>query len=130
MKNLRIFSGLMAIFMFGFIYYVSSIQFPPPPPGVSFNGKAIIYHISVFFLLSMFLYISMAKKELDGRIFSIMSISLVYAMLDELHQYFVPGRFMSVNDVLIDSIGITFSTLIYFIIIEVKKKNILNLWNL
>ncbi|MFW6283145.1 MAG: VanZ family protein [Minisyncoccales bacterium] len=51
----------------------------------------------------------------------IISISLIYAALDEIHQYFVPGRFATFNDFLIDSAGILISSLFYISIKNFKK---------
>ena len=40
-------------------------------------------------------------------------IALVYAVSDEFHQLFVPGRACSFSDFLVDSAGIFLATLIY-----------------
>lgn len=126
MKTFNIFCFFMATFMFGFIYYVSSLQFPPPPTGVSLSGKAMIYHLSVFFLLMMFFHLSLFNngfKQRKSIFYLSMSIILVYAVLDELHQFFVPGRYSSSIDVLIDFIGILFASFTYSIL-EEKKLNL------
>jgi len=39
-------------------------------------------------------------------------ITVIYAMTDEMHQLFVPGRAGRVTDVLIDSVGVTIVTLL------------------
>jgi VanZ family protein len=46
--------------------------------------------------------------------------SVVYAILDELHQYFVPGRYMSLLDMGVDSLGILVASAIYFV--RVRRK--------
>jgi len=44
----------------------------------------------------------------------VLIVSLSYAILDEIHQSFVLGRYPSFDDVIIDSLGIIISTFIYF----------------
>ena len=39
---------------------------------------------------------------------------VLYAISDEVHQYFVPGRAMMATDVLIDSIGAILGCLLFF----------------
>lgn len=48
--------------------------------------------------------------------------SLLYAVSDEIHQYFVPGRSMELRDVLIDSSGAITGILLVLIIITLYKK--------
>jgi VanZ family protein len=53
-------------------------------------------------------------KEKDWVFVSVI-FSFFYAVLDEVHQVFVPGRSASLGDVFLDSVGIAFAFLIYFI---------------
>lgn len=48
---------------------------------------------------------------------------LLSAIADELHQYFVPGRYASVTDVVIDTVGGMVGILSVSIIIVIKSKN-------
>lgn len=48
---------------------------------------------------------------------------LLYAVLDEYHQLFVPGRTSSVTDVLIDFSGALSSMLIYIILTSIYKRH-------
>lgn len=55
------------------------------------------------------------------------SISLIYSLFDEIHQVFVPLRDASLNDVLINNLGIFFSSLVYVKIKrEMKTKKLKN----
>jgi VanZ family protein len=45
----------------------------------------------------------------------IMFVCLFYAVLDEFHQSFIPGRTAMVNDILIDFAGCLIGILIYFL---------------
>ncbi|MEK6757963.1 MAG: VanZ family protein [Nanoarchaeota archaeon] len=51
-------------------------------------------------------------------------LAFVYGMLDELHQFFVPGRACTLFDVGIDGLGILFASMIYLIRIEYKSRRI------
>ena len=42
------------------------------------------------------------------------AICIAYSVTDELHQLIVPGRSCEIVDVLIDSAGITFGTILYY----------------
>ncbi len=50
------------------------------------------------------------------------SLSLLFAISDELHQHFVATRCPSLTDVLIDTIGIVLALIIISIIIKLKEK--------
>lgn len=102
MEVYRKFSLISAVIVGIFIFYISSLEFPPSPFYV-FSYITIIYHFSMFFLFSFFLLIS-GKFE-KRFILVVLPISLAYACLDELHQFFVPGRDPSFFDVGIDFAG-------------------------
>jgi VanZ family protein len=41
-------------------------------------------------------------------------ISIIYALLDELHQMFVPGRYASLEDILLDVVGVVLATVLFY----------------
>ncbi|WMJ85888.1 VanZ family protein [Anaerocolumna sp. MB42-C2] len=49
-------------------------------------------------------------------------ICILYACSDEFHQLFVPERSGQITDVLIDSIGITFGLLIFFLFLKIYNR--------
>ncbi|MGO9603977.1 MAG: VanZ family protein [Candidatus Binataceae bacterium] len=51
----------------------------------------------------------LVRGPLKGRPFAAMALCVGYALLDEAHQMFVPGRTASLRDVALDSTGATFS---------------------
>ncbi|WP_234123141.1 VanZ family protein [Clostridium hydrogenum] len=63
-----------------------------------------------------------------GAIVYILFICLLYAVLDEFHQLYVPGRTSQVSDVLVDflgaNLGMWFSYLIYYCVLKRKNKKI------
>jgi len=104
------------------IFYISSIEFESGVPGGGINIYAILYHIIAFFFLALFLSISMVKGKSTGLFFLVIILTITYGISDELHQFFVPGRNTSVSDVLLDSVGIVFAIISYFIYIEYRKR--------
>ncbi len=48
-------------------------------------------------------------------------IGTVYAVTDELHQAFVPGRSCELRDVVIDSVGVAAGVLVLFILKKARK---------
>jgi hypothetical protein len=105
-------SWIMTILIAIIIFYMSSLIFKPGISG-GFPWKAIAYHFYAFLFLSIFLLISLTKGKNKGLIFSSIIIAILYAISDEVHQIFVPGRSFAVSDILTDSAGILFVTLIY-----------------
>ena len=71
-----------------------------------------IAHITEYAILSILVY--RAVKNIFWSIYS----SIIYAVTDEYHQYFVPGRITSLFDVLVDSLGVILGIIIY---IKIKK---------
>ena len=102
------------------IFFVSSL---PGTLGISQSfSVAKAYHIIVFFLFALFLFTTIkGKNKLKAwQIVTVLIISIIYSILDEFHQSFVPGRDPALRDVMIDSFGIFLSILIY-IYINSKK---------
>ncbi len=120
LKRKRHISLGITIFIALLIFYLSSLTFPTSATS-SESSLATVYHISIFFLLALFLFFSIIEKKPEWKkIIVSLFIVIVYAMLDELHQYFVPGRFSSIKDFLFDFWGIIFAFLTYLILIKRK----------
>lgn len=66
-------------------------------------------HFFAYAFLAMLIYYAYRGNH---RIFFTLMISLLYAISDELHQLFIPGRSAEVRDVLIDVCGAAFGLLI------------------
>ncbi len=96
-------------------WYFSSI----PGSSVHFGSiwPSIIYHFSIFALFSFFLLMIIAKKEIKIKnVLITILISLLFSILDEIHQIFVPLRSPDIKDVLIDLAGIVLSTTLAYLI--------------
>lgn len=72
-------------------------------------------HFIAYFLLGVFivnaLYVS-GSRNYRAMIIAIIT-SFVYAISDEVHQLFIPGRSGEITDVLIDTIGATSGIILY-----------------
>ena len=84
-------------------------------------------HMTEFGILSVLIYIWLEKRQLKemNRACLAVFLAMLYAVSDELHQLFVPGRAGMLRDVLIDSTG-AFLGVVVFIGV---KKCISFLWN-
>jgi VanZ family protein len=116
----RIFYIAMTLIIAVVIFLVSNISsFPVVGTGINLS---IFYHFGVFFMFTFFLTLSITNKKLDNRMITIiLLISLIYAITDEFHQLFVPGRFSDIKDILIDFFGSLLSVISLKIISKFKK---------
>ena len=83
-------------------------------------------HFCEFAALSwtaMFALTKLVKARWQLCLFSELTVILV-ATLDELHQYFVPGRSASIGDVCIDSSGGLLGVVVYVILFLRERKKI------
>ncbi len=64
-------------------------------------------HFSVYMLLGacVYLVLRLSNIKIRTKRIAALAVCIAYAMLDELHQSFVPGRTMLAGDVFIDSAG-------------------------
>lgn len=107
----------------GLIFYLSSI--PDLKTGLETTWDIIlrkIGHMIVFGILFLFLARAM-NQPLKWAII----VSVLYAFSDEFHQYFVPGRHMSLADICFDTAGILISYLIFIRFIDkTNRSDIIN----
>ena len=74
----------------------------------------ILFHFGEYFFLGFLLFRSISLEESLAlhSFYGSLLIGISFAILDEFHQSFVPGRHMSTVDMLFDSVGILFGTMI------------------
>lgn len=80
-------------------------------------------HVVAFFVLGVLLYIAVRSHKLSAKRAILISVAGVfaYAVFDEVHQLFVPGRSGEIGDVLLDTIaGAAGIASYYFLIIKRK----------
>ena len=73
------------------------------------------FHFAEYSILGFLLFRSITSDELltFHPFYGSLLIGISFAILDEFHQSFVPGRHMSSTDVLFDSLGIVFGMFSY-----------------
>jgi len=96
-----------------FIFYLSSVPDLASnlPREYDFILRKIA-HISVFLVLTYFVAASLGQKKRGYLLFVVLSV-VAYALTDEVHQSYIPGRVGSAVDILIDTLGIFFGILLY-----------------
>lgn len=81
-----------------------------------------VAHFTEYFILFVFV-INVAKCYFEikkSRLISIFVV-LLYAITDEIHQFFIPGREMAILDILIDFSGGVFALIINIIYQRIQK---------
>ena len=80
-------------------------------------------HFSLYTLVGILIMSLMStyKIELIKRISISLLTGVLYAISDEVHQFFVPGRGPMAQDVFLDSLGVIFGILIVIGIIRIYK---------
>jgi VanZ family protein len=74
-----------------------------------------LLHVPVFALLSLLWIITYRQRGNVTRksVLRALCITIFYGFVDEYHQYYVPGRFMSVIDICFDIVGSFLGVTIY-----------------
>ena len=97
------------IIYMGFIYYFSSLSNPieqviPDKVLIYFDFERFVYHIIEYGILSFLFYRALKINVKNPQTLAIL-FSIIYAITDEIHQFYVPGRFSNVFDVAVNSFG-------------------------
>jgi len=87
-----------------------------------FKSLHIIEYAFLNLLIIRGVYKSTKKWRIKKIIFLSSTLSLLYAISDEVHQTYVPTRNGTVIDVFIDSIGIFFSSYYTYLYLHIFKK--------
>lgn len=71
-------------------------------------------HFTEFFLLGCSCYLALTSFTRIGRraLLYLILFCIAYAISDEVHQLFVPGRCLQLQDIIVDSLGATTAILI------------------
>ena len=97
---------LAALSWIGLIFYLSSQPSIETP--TLFPGQDKLFHLIAFGILG-FLAMGARQASQQGysnrQVWQVVFAVMLYGILDECHQYFVPGRNADVYDVLADAIG-------------------------
>lgn len=98
----------------GLIFYLSSLSFPPEEVP-SFWGLDKIIHFTEYYIFGYLIFRCFAGWERGAlkksrAILGTIGIGVLYALTDEWHQSFVPGRDPSLWDAFFDALGVAFAT--------------------
>ena len=106
---------LPAVLLGIIIFYFSSLSnpYPTPPPGQIAPFLNTILHICEFGLFSFLIFFGFFSKV---KPYYLLTISFFYALLDEIHQFFVPYRYFDIYDIIIDSVGVVFGFISYLLV--------------
>jgi VanZ family protein len=83
-------------------------------------------HFSIYMLLGILFMNAFTKGQLSLKYCYLFSfgLTMLYAISDEVHQHFVPGRGPSINDVGIDTLGALLGITLYLIILKQLRKGV------
>lgn len=83
-----------------------------------------IAHFSIYTLVGFLLMALFSTYNLKdrNRILASFVIGAIYASSDEIHQRFVDGRSAQVTDVMLDTLGVLFGTLILMLVIQLADR--------
>ena len=117
-------SLMLALSWAVFIFYLSSQPGVDMPP--LFIGQDKMFHFIAFGILG-FLAMGTAKAGPYGhrpwQAWLATALVTLYGMLDEFHQYFVPGRVADLYDVIADMVGGMFGAwMMYFLLSRRHEK--------
>ncbi|WP_066067142.1 VanZ family protein [Neobacillus soli] len=75
-------------------------------------------HFLIYLMLAIWVFHALLKSRIYGlkSVFLAMGICILYAISDEIHQAFVPGRGPQLKDVFIDSAGALVGIVVYKVI--------------
>ncbi|MDP2174189.1 MAG: VanZ family protein [Candidatus Cloacimonadaceae bacterium] len=106
-------SLILAILWYAGIWTVSSIP-AEDIPSVKIISIDKLMHISVYFILALMVNRVFSNYSLSKKYALLIYLAmLVSAGLDEYHQYYIPGRSVSVYDFIANSIGLLSGMFIY-----------------
>lgn len=94
--------------------------------GILYRNPEIqnMLHLPVFAVLSSLWIVAYRQREssIKKSVLCALSITIFYGFVDEYHQYYVPGRFMSLTDICFDVVGSSLGGVAYYGIQEVKSR--------
>lgn len=91
------------------------------------NGEIIVRklaHFSIYTIVGILMmsFMNTFRLETYKKIWTSLLVGVIYAISDECHQIFIPGRGPAVTDVLIDTFGVLFGIIIVIVVISIYAK--------
>ena len=86
-----------------------------------------IAHFTIYTILGVLLMGTMTKTKLKikWRVLITLGAGIIYAVLDEFHQSFSPGRTPKITDVYIDTLGVLLGIVIILLIREIYHRYVI-----
>ncbi|HZK38928.1 MAG TPA: VanZ family protein [Clostridia bacterium] len=78
-------------------------------------------HMTEYFLLAVLTFNAVLLTRQKPKPFLTFFIALLFAVSDEIHQHFVPGRACQIQDMLIDSVGVIGGILFCMAVVTVYR---------
>ena len=114
----------LAIAWAGVIFYLSS-QSSIDTPSL-FPGQDKLFHMMAFGVLG-FLFMGSMKTTTSGyrtgQVWLVVVLVVLYGLLDEFHQYFVPGRTVEIYDALADTAGALLGAWSMYYLVKILGKS-------
>lgn len=104
-------SVLLVLVYSGIIFILSSIPMQIPYY-FSFDPRKLILHFLEYSVLGFLSLCAFCNKSIS------ILFSVSYGVLDEVHQYFVPGRFFDFYDMFSDTLGSIFGVVIMLTLLK------------
>ncbi|MFX1457590.1 MAG: VanZ family protein [Promethearchaeota archaeon] len=103
------------------IFYFSSLSnpYPSPPSEPILLFLNPLLHLFEFAFLTFLLFYGFFSKI---KAINIIMVSIFYAIIDEIHQFFVPNRYFDFFDLIIDFSGVILGFISYLIAYRLYKK--------
>ncbi len=117
----------LALFYALLIFAVSAIpSLSAPPLGIVFEDKIVhFFEFGVFSFLLFLAFYHSGSEFVKRHVFLLSStIGIVYAVSDELHQKFVPGRTCEFFDFVADFLGIALVQLGIWLYLKSRNKKV------
>ena len=115
-EHQRLIFGATVLYAIAIFLLSSTTSVPGEPPMLDIPHFDKLSHVMLFggfglllFHCGFFIFKNDVKKD-----YWAFGVGICYAILDEVHQSFVPGRSASVGDVIADTIGIFIAFLIFW----------------
>ena len=115
-------SNTAALFLYEILHFLFRESAPSATEFMARFAQPIrkLAHFTEFMILGILFYVNFSDRK-RAFLYGLKG-SVVYAILDEIHQLFVANRFCSIGDMLIDSSGAFFGVFLCHLIFQKWKK--------
>ena len=112
-SNTKILLDFIPLLLLSIVIFYFSHQEQVVTPDLGFTWQDKLFHFSAFLVYGLFIQFGFRHIEVKYKTIIVILIGSLYGLSDELHQYFIPGRFTEFYDWLADTLGVIFSILVW-----------------